>query len=213
MNLGNRSLRLVLFAASVGALGFGAYVAKSGVTLKADAKRAEVATKERLRNSEQTLAYAQQRDKWVSSATQLVAESKQTGITPEQWVERKVNYRGVSSTRNEADRLVRDTASSQGRLFVTENFELSVLGVNEGLFDIPSADDRGLVLTLAGSYFAWDLSRAAAAQQSAQPVLQPVAQVGQTAPTGMKQSSTSPANVNSTIGSTGATNASGTFKK
>ncbi len=160
MNLGNRSLRLVLFAATVGALGFGAYVAKTGVAYKAEAERTSAVARDRARDTAQALVYAEQRDKWVSSATQLVAESKQSGIAPQQWVERKVNYRGVSATRNEADRLVRDSAAGQGRLFVTENFELSVLGGGEGLFDTPSAEDRGLVLTLAGSYYAWDLSRA-----------------------------------------------------
>jgi hypothetical protein len=160
MNLGNRSLRLVLFAAAVGALGFGAYVAKSGVAHKAEAQRTAALARDRARDTGQALVYAQQRDKWVSSATQLVSDSKQSGIAPEQWVERKVNYRGVSATRVEADRLVRDTAVAQGRLFVTENFEISVLGGGEGLFDTPSAEDRGLVLTLAGSYYAWDLARA-----------------------------------------------------
>jgi hypothetical protein len=159
MNLGNRSLRLVLFAVAVGALGFGAYVAKSGVAQKAEAQRTAALARDRARDTGQALVYAQQRDKWVSSATQLVSDSKQSGIAPEQWVERKVNYRGVSAARVEADRLVRDTAVAQGRLFVTENFEISVLGGGEGLFDTPSAEDRGLVLTLAGSYYAWDLAR------------------------------------------------------
>ena len=31
-----------------------------------------------------------------------------------------------------------------------------MLGAKEGLFDVPSTEDRGLVMTLAGSYFAWD---------------------------------------------------------
>ena len=196
MNLGNRSLRLVLFAAAVGALGFGAYVAKTGLAYKAEAQRSSVAARARASDAAQTLGYAQQRDKWVSSATQLVADSKQTGIAPEQWVERKVNYRGVTATRNDADRLVRDTAASQGRLFVTEGFELSVLGGGEGLFDTPSAEDRGFVLTLAGSYFAWDQSRA--------PLAQPVVQVVQSA----QAMPATPAALLST-GSSG----SGTFKK
>jgi hypothetical protein len=170
MNLGNRSLRLSLFAVAVGALGFSAYTAKTGIAHKVEAQRASVAARTRASDAAQSLAYAQQRDRWVSSATQLVSDSKQVGITPEQWVERKVNYRGVTSTRKDADRLVRDTAASQGRLFVTEGFELSVLGGGEGLFDTPSVDDRGFVFTLAGSYFAWDMSRAPIAEPAAQVV-------------------------------------------
>lgn len=194
MNLGHRSLRLVLFAAAVGALGFGAYIAKTGLAYKAEAQRASVIARTRSSDVAQTLVYAQQRDKWVSSATQLVADSKQTGITPEQWVERKVNYRGVTATRNDADRLVRDTAASQGRLFVTEGFELSVLGGGEGLFDTPSAEDRGFVLTLTGSYFAWDQSRA--------PLAQPVAQ-------GVQSAHAMPATPPALV----STGSSGTFKK
>ncbi len=170
MNLGIRSLRLSLLALAVVGLGFSAYIVKTGLAHKADAQRTVAAARDRARDTAQSLVYAQQRDKWVSSAAQLVAESKQSGITPEQWVERKVNYRGVAATRNEADRLVRDTAASLGRLFVTEGFELSVLGSGEGLFDTPSTDDRGLVLTLAGSYFAWDMSRAPLQQPSLQAV-------------------------------------------
>ena len=176
MNLGNRSLRLALFAVAVGALGFGAYAAKTGVAHKADAQRAAGLARDRARDVAQSLDYAQQRDKWVSSAMQLVSDSKAVGITPEQWVERKINYRGVSATRVEADRLIRDTASDQGRLFVADSFELSVLGGNEGLFDTPSADDRGLTMTLAGSYYAWELNRPAAVQlaQNTAPATTPI---------------------------------------
>jgi len=156
MNLGIRPLRLTLFAVAVVALGFGAYVAKSGAAQQADAKRAASVAHERSKVATQVLTYAEQRDQWVSSAIKLVSESQRTGITPARWVERKVNLRSAGTTRVEADRLVRETTASSGRLFVVEGFELSVLGANEGLFDVPSAEDRGLVMSLAGSYFAWD---------------------------------------------------------
>ena len=156
MNLGIRPLRLTLLATAVVALGLGAYVAKSGVAQHAEANRAASVARERSKSVTQVLSYAEQRDKWVSSATKLVAESQRTGITPERWVERKVNLRSAGTTREEADRLVRETTASSARLFVVEGFELSVLGAKEGLFDVPSTEDRGLVMTLAGSYFAWD---------------------------------------------------------
>jgi len=156
MNLGMRPLRLTLFATAVVALGLGAYVAKSGAAQQAEAMRAASVARERSKVVTRVLTYAEQRDKWVSSATKLVAESQRTGITPERWVERKVNLRSAGTTREEADRLVRETTASSVRLFVVEGFELSVLGAKEGLFDVPSTEDRGLVMTLAGSYFAWD---------------------------------------------------------
>ena len=108
MNLGMRPLRLTLFATSVVALGLGAYVAKSGGAQQAEAVRAASVARERSKVATQVLTYAEQRDKWVSSATQLVAESQRTGITPERWVERKVNLRSAGTTREEADRLVRE---------------------------------------------------------------------------------------------------------
>ena len=167
MNLGNRPLRLALFVAAVVGLGIGAYTAKSGTAQQAEAMRAASAARTRSKLATQLFTYAEQRDKWVSSALQLVSESQRTGITPERWVERKVNLRSAGTSREEADRLVRETTSSGARLFVVEGFELSVLGAKEGLFDVPSADDRGLVMTLAGSYFAWDAPRESSAAPKA----------------------------------------------
>ena len=157
MNFGNRPLRMTLFATAIVALGGGAYFAKSGVTAKAEAVRAAAAAQSRARSAGEVLGFALQRNKSVSAAAQLVADSQRAGLTPERWVERKVNLRSAGTGRTEAERLVRETAPSAGRLFVSEGFELSVLGAKEGLFDVPSSDDRGLVMTLAGSYFAWDL--------------------------------------------------------
>lgn len=159
MNLGNRPLRLALFLAAVVGIGVGAYTAKTGAARQVDAMRAASDARARSKVATQSFAYAEQRDKWVSSAAQLVSESQRTGITPERWIERKVNLRSAGTSREEADRLVRETASSGARLFVVEGFELSVLGAKEGLFDVPSADDRGLLMTLAGSHFAWDAPR------------------------------------------------------
>lgn len=161
MKFGNRPLRMALFAAAVVALGGAAWFAKSAATTKAEALRAAAAAQSRARSAGEVLGYAEQRNKSVSAAAQLVADSQRAGITPERWVERKVNLRSAGTNRAEADRVIRETAPGNGRLFVSEGFELSVLGAKEGLFDVPSSDDRGLVMTLAGSYFAWDLKDSA----------------------------------------------------
>jgi hypothetical protein len=169
MKLGNRPLRFALFATIVAALGSSAYFAKSAGAEKVEAARAAATAQSRADGASAALRHAEQRNKWVSAATQLVADSQQAGLTPERWVERKVNLRSASVSRIEADRLVRETAASTGRLFVAEGFELSVLGAKEGLFDVPSSDDRGLVMTLAGSYFARDARENASNESSLPP--------------------------------------------
>ena len=59
MNLGNRPLRLALFATAVVALGGGAYSAKSAVATKADAIRAASVAQVRARSATQVLSYAE----------------------------------------------------------------------------------------------------------------------------------------------------------
>jgi hypothetical protein len=175
MKLDRHIIRLTLLGLALAALASGATLVRSGMT-QLNAARAEAATaRQTLEEADERLKLARVHARWVDLAQQTVVKSQSLGLTPQNWIERKVNLRTFSTSRPDAERLLRETSPDNGRLFVAEDFELFSPDSQAGLFDVPAGGDRitslTLTLTLRGSYFARDSARSLT--PSAQPVPAP----------------------------------------
>jgi hypothetical protein len=159
MKLNWRSRRLGALApalAVLAALAAGTVVVQTGLSRLEQARRDGAAVRARLAAAGDKLAAAERRGQMIEAAAHLVSGSRQFGLEPERWVERKVNLRAITVSRSEAELLMQETAPGPGRLFMAEAFEISVLDGHESLFDRPGPQTRGLSLTLRGAFFARD---------------------------------------------------------
>lgn len=170
MKLDRHVIRLALLSLALAALASGATLVRSGMTQLTTARAEAAAARQTLEEADERLKRARVHARWVDLAQQTVVKSQSLGLTPQNWIERKVNLRTFSTSRPDAERLLRETSPDNGRLFVAEDFELFSPDSQAGLFDVPAGGDRttSLTLTLRGSYFARDSARSQA--PSAQPV-------------------------------------------
>lgn len=153
MKMNRRMLRLGGLLLALLCLAGGAAFARAGLSSLAKVRHASVDARQRLDLAQQRTVALQQHGQLIDTARQLMAQSQQLGLDPARWVERKINLRTLSTSRRDVDRTMQETATDETRLFVTEAFDLAVLDVRSGLFDVVSADDHGLNLTLRGSFF------------------------------------------------------------
>lgn len=156
MKLNRRLLPAGALTLALAALVVGAVVARDGLTQRANVLRDEAAAHEALAEANRRVSAAQRHSQWVDLAAHLVEQGRAQGLQPERWGERRVNLRAVSTSRTEADRLLRETAMNAEHLFVAETYEISVLEARDSFFHAPSEDDRGLNLSLRGSFYARD---------------------------------------------------------
>lgn len=97
------------------------------------------------------LAQTQQLQATLAAATRtLLDDAARHDIRAGQWGERRLNIRQANLRRDEINNVLRDITVNESRLFQSEEFELSVLRPDEGLFQMP-ASDNALRLTLRGS--------------------------------------------------------------
>lgn len=97
------------------------------------------------------LAQTQQLQAALQQATrELLNDAADRGVRAGQWGERRLNIRQANLSRDEVNTVLRDITVNDDRLFHSDEFELSVLRPDEGLFQVP-AQDSALRLTLRGS--------------------------------------------------------------
>ncbi len=164
MKLDRHIIRLTLLGLALVALASGATLVRSGMT-QLNAARSEAETaRQTLADADERLKQARIHARWVELTEQTVKNSQSLGLMPQNWIERKVNLRTFSTSRPDAERLLRETSPDNGRLFVAEDFEIFSPEGQIGLFDTPEGGERAapLTLTLRGSYFARDSARALA---------------------------------------------------
>lgn len=159
MKLNRRWLPAGALTLALAALVIGAVVARDGLTQLDRTRQDAASTHQQLNVLDDELQTAQRHAQWVTLSQQLVSQSQALGLQPERWIERRINMRSASLSRMEADRLLRDTTLTTDRLFVPESYEISVLDGRGGLFDLAATDDRGLSLTLRGSFYARESER------------------------------------------------------
>ncbi len=81
----------------------------------------------------------------------LMTEAGKADFLADAWDERRFGIKQSSMTRKAANRLLGEIASSRGRIFSAEQFELSVKDPLDGLFSPPPLPDSDLAVSLRGS--------------------------------------------------------------
>ncbi len=109
---------------------------------RAEAEAAEAADRFALRGKQRALHDA-------LGALARAAELR--GMAPQQWSERRITLNEMRFDRTSANDLIVSTANGRGRVFDTEAFELSVMDVNESLFELPSGDGQPLRVSIRGN--------------------------------------------------------------
>lgn len=124
MKLDRHIIRLTLLGLALVALASGATLVRSGMT-QLNAARSEAETaRQTLADADERLKQARIHARWVELTEQTVKNSQSLGLMPQNWIERKVNLRTFSTSRPDAERLLRETSPDNGRLFVAEDFEI-----------------------------------------------------------------------------------------
>lgn len=86
----------------------------------------------------------------TEAVSTLLAQAEARGMRAGHWGERRINIRQSNLSRDDVNKLLRDITVNDDRLFSSDEFELSVLRPDEGLFSTPP-QDSALRLTLRGS--------------------------------------------------------------
>lgn len=152
--MNRRTLRLGGLLLALLCLAGAAAFARTGLSSLSVVRHESAEARQRLDLAQQRMTVLQQHGQLIDTANRLMIESQQIGLQPEEWVERKINLRVLSSPRRNVDRVLQETGADRNRLFVMEAFDLAVLDARSGLFDVVGTDDHGLNLTLRGSFFA-----------------------------------------------------------
>ncbi len=85
------------------------------------------------------------------ASTKLAQRAESMGLGVNQWSERKINLQQQTVSRDVANDILVGTSRGNGRLFVTESFDLSVTRPDENLFVAPIEVNQPLRLTLRGT--------------------------------------------------------------
>jgi hypothetical protein len=88
----------------------------------------------------------------LQEASKALAQRAETlGLGMNQWSERKINLQQQTVPRDAANDILVGTGRGNGRLFLTESFDLSVTRPDENLFVAPTEVNQPLRLTLRGT--------------------------------------------------------------
>lgn len=88
----------------------------------------------------------------LQEASKALAQRAETlGLGINQWSERKINLQQQTVPRDAANDILVGTGRGNGRLFLTESFDLSVTRPDENLFVAPTEVNQPLRLTLKGT--------------------------------------------------------------
>jgi hypothetical protein len=85
------------------------------------------------------------------ASRQLAQRAEVLGLGVNQWSERKINLQQQTVPRDAANDILVGTGRGNGRLFLTESFDLSVTRPDENLFVAPVEVNQPLRLTLRGT--------------------------------------------------------------
>ena len=85
------------------------------------------------------------------ASRQLAQRAEVLGLGINQWSERKINLQQQTVPRDAANDILVGTARGNGRMFLTEAFDLSVTRPDEDLFVVPVEVNQPLRMTLRGT--------------------------------------------------------------
>lgn len=146
-----RKRNLLLSAAALLLLTLGVVAAQAGANRLKAARSNLGEAQTRLGAAQALQAQAEAQAQLVQTEQRVVAEAAGMGLDPANWVERRVALRQVTLSRDKGDKLIRDVARRPAQLFELEAFDVSVLGGEEGLFDVPTETTRGVQISLQGT--------------------------------------------------------------
>ncbi|MDP5238576.1 hypothetical protein Q9Q94_03495 [Uliginosibacterium sp. 31-16] len=147
----SRNRTLLLGATAVVLMALAVLAAQIGTARLSEARARATAAGKQMAAAQSLELRADAQAQLAQIQQRVVSEASGMGLEPSRWVERKLALRQVVLSRDKGDRLIRDTARRPGQLFDVEEFEVSVLGADEGLFDAPAETTRGLQLSLQGT--------------------------------------------------------------
>lgn len=102
--------------------------------------------------ADELLLRARTKERLSNAAGILLAKSLAMHLDPDQWFEQKVSLSQVSLPRDKVDSFLRETALTPQQVFDTDDFDISVTGPDDGLFDKPeNPATQELRLTLRGT--------------------------------------------------------------
>ncbi|MDR1530153.1 MAG: hypothetical protein LBS40_07160 [Burkholderiales bacterium] len=84
-------------------------------------------------------------------AQRLLQLSTSHSLSPDYWAERRINLKQAQASRGEANDLLLSIARTKKRLFSVEEFDISVMRDDEGLFNISDRPNMPLLLTVRGT--------------------------------------------------------------
>jgi len=128
------------------------------VALSAWAHKRKNEARSELAQAENTVINARQQQVLVNkqrllqeASRQLAQRAETLGLGMNQWSERKINLQQQTVPRDVANDILVGTSRGNGRLFLTESFDLSVTRPDENLFVAPTEVNQPLRLTLRGT--------------------------------------------------------------
>jgi hypothetical protein len=130
----------------------------AAVTLSAIANQRNDQARVDLSEAKETAAQAghqqvlAKKQRELQDASKKLAERAQAlGLGVDQWSERKINLQQQTVPRDAANDILVGTGRGNGRMFLTESFDLSVTRPDEGLFVAPIDGNQPLRMTLRGT--------------------------------------------------------------
>ncbi len=147
-----RKRNLIIGAASICALGAAVFTVHIGANRLSDAREAWLAANQSNLQADAVIARANIRGHLESAADTLLAKGAAMHLDPQQWVEQKINMNQTALSRDQANALLGETALNARQIFDAEDFDISVTGADDGLFDPPgNSATPDLRLTLRGT--------------------------------------------------------------
>lgn len=149
-----RAARLAALACTTVLLAAGVWVARDGLLQLAFERREAALAAARVSALRSAMPEVIKREEYVRLADQARQAASQLGFDPAGWAERRIYRSATPVSRDEAAEMLRQMGAGGGeRFFAGESFELAVLSRDAGLFTLPAADDKGLMLAVSGTLY------------------------------------------------------------
>lgn len=147
-----RKRDLIVGAVSTCALATAVFTVHIGANRLSDAREAWLAANQRNLQADAVIARANIRGRLESATDTLLVKGAAMHLDPQQWVEQKINMNQAALSRDQANALLGETALNARQIFDAEDFDISVTGADDGLFDPPgNSATADLRLTLRGT--------------------------------------------------------------
>lgn len=126
-------------------------VAQVGHSSLRAARLSEAQARAALQHAGESQAQAAARQTLYRQQAAVVTHALDMGINPANWVEHRISLQQTNVPREKANQILLNTALRANQVFELQNFDISVLSPDEGLFDAPGVSTKGLLVHLEGT--------------------------------------------------------------